>query len=97
MLGDNWTDDDGIPLGEWVVIEAKEAWAIKDAAGDALRVFSSLTDPDGNYGTPTIYTAWGVDGEDVPRLDARDSAPTTWRKFIPRDLAPRAIGDSDHG
>lgn len=41
-------------------------WGVGDERGHAERlcVFSSLTDPDGTYGPPVIYTEWGVkDGE----------------------------------
>lgn len=32
--------------------------------GGRLRPFSSLTDPEGHYGTAVVYTEWGVkDGE----------------------------------
>ena len=31
---------------------------------ETLRCFSSLTDPDGNYGEPLIYTEWGRNDPD---------------------------------
>jgi hypothetical protein len=36
--------------------------------GDRLSPFSSLTDQDGQYGTPVIYTEWGVQDGEKPWL-----------------------------
>lgn len=35
---------------------------------DGLAPFSSLTDPDGQYGEPCIFTEWGEAGTDIPVL-----------------------------
>jgi len=69
-----WTDDDGQPLGEWVEVDREEWWTLMEAAGgyDALTVFSSLTDPEGVYGRPQVYTAWGRRDDDTPLADIRD-------------------------
>lgn len=69
-----WTDHDGVPLGSWEKATTQE-WRqiIADAGGlEALTVVSSLTDPEGTYGPPQIYTAWGRRGDDVPLVDIRD-------------------------
>lgn len=56
-------------LDGWQRVTCEVAEVIKHA--NAVRVFSSLTDPDGLYGHPVIYTEWGIpemsDG-DVPLL-----------------------------
>jgi hypothetical protein len=65
-----WTDSDGNRLGEWEVI-SREEYDRQFAAHD-LNPFSTLTDPDGAYGTPQVYTAWGLRGADAPLIDIRD-------------------------
>lgn len=69
-----WTDDDGVPLGRWVVIDQPEWRALVGANGGlgALTVFSSLTDLEGVYGPPQVYTSWGIRGENVPLVDVRE-------------------------
>lgn len=64
----DWTN------GKWVEISEDEFWATVALEGglEALTVSASLTDPDGDYGPPQIYTAWGLPGEDAPLLDIRD-------------------------
>jgi hypothetical protein len=70
-----WTDSEGDPLGGWVVIDRDEWRRIVESAGGlmALGVFSALTDPEGCYGEPQIYTAWGHRDQDVPLVDIRDT------------------------
>lgn len=89
-----WTDEDGEPLGDWAEITDAEWSAIVTNAGglQALTVFSTLTDPDGTYGRPTIYTAWGRPDDPVPLVDIRDdkldkdaALERTLRRFIPRE------------
>ena len=38
--------------------------AQRDPMVQALHPFSSLTDLDGEYGTPIVYTEWGVSSPD---------------------------------
>lgn len=33
-----------------------------------LTVFSGLTDPEGEYGSPLVYTEWGIADEERPVL-----------------------------
>lgn len=103
MLGDVWTDDDDRPLGEWVEV-SRDEWrqVVGDAGGlKALSVFSSLTDPDGEYGEPRIYTAWGFRELDFPLVDICDYGGTrpperqVFRKFVAR--APVAVSDGRVG
>lgn len=88
------TDDDGEPpLGDWVEIGIDE-WRrlIAEAGGlEALSVFSSLTDPEGVYGSPQVYTAWGRREDGHPLVDVRDlkgddgrTVRSTFRRFVPR-------------
>lgn len=72
MSEDAWTDSDGNPLGTWVDMDPEDFWTFFRAEGDHLAVFSTLTDPRGEYGFPQIYTAWGFRDEDAPRVDIRD-------------------------
>ncbi len=69
-----WTDDEDRPYGGWVPIEVDEYLAIIAGAGGlaVLSVFSTLTDPDGCYGRPQVYTAWGRDDDPHPLVDVRD-------------------------
>lgn len=69
-----WTSDDGDSLGDWVEVAPEEWKAIFLGAGgfELLSVFSSLTDPDGRYGRPQIYTCWGRRDDDAPLVDIRD-------------------------
>lgn len=90
-LAHDWTDDDGQPLGSWVEIERDEWQQVAADAGgfDSLVLCATLTDPDGTYGTPQIYTSWGRRGDSTPLLDVRDykddSGRSILRKFIPRE------------
>ena len=58
----------------WNEIPRADYDAIIEEAGGlgALRVFSCLTDPEGQYGTPQIYTAWGSEGDEHPLVDITD-------------------------
>ena len=69
-----WAGEDGEPLGSWVEIDNADWWKMVESVGglDALAVFSTLTDPDGDYGWPQIYTAWGLRDSDVPLGDICD-------------------------
>jgi hypothetical protein len=90
VLDHDWTDDDDEPLGGWVQIDRDEWRAILTEAGGvrALQVFSTLTDPDGDYGSPQIYTAWGRREDRHPLVDIRDykeqgrTSESTLRKFV---------------
>lgn len=55
--------------GHWVRATVAEYQAAIDAHGglEALSVWSSLTDIDGQYGPPFVFTCWGTKVEpDVP-------------------------------
>lgn len=98
----DWRDGDGELLGDWEVVTDREWARIFDEAGgyDALTVFASLTDPEGDYGEPQVYTAWGRPDDDVPLLDicdygepgfgSRDWTRRVTRKFVPRQSSERA-------
>jgi len=48
---------------DWRTITCEERDKLL-VSGAALFVFSSLTDPHGNFGAPLIYTEWGYHGPD---------------------------------
>jgi hypothetical protein len=83
-----WTDDDGEPLGVWVEIGLEEWRDTIESVGsgiDALQVFSTLTDPDGTYGEPRIYTAFGRRDDDAPLVDIcdfKDPKRRVYRRFV---------------
>jgi hypothetical protein len=88
-----WTDSDGNSLGAWVKTDRDE---FRSLFSGEMVPFSTLTDPDGNYGPRQVYTAWGYPGEDAPRIDIRDyrdedgyTTRQVFRKFVP------AIGETD--
>lgn len=85
-LDSAWTNDDGEPLGGWVVVSHDEYRRIVTDAGGytELSVFSTLTDPDGVYGRPQIYTAWGRAVDDVPLVDIRDYVDEDKRQVFRR-------------
>lgn len=95
----DWTDEDGVPLGDWVQIDRDRYAEIFTAADarDRLIVFASLTDPDGQYGPRQIYTAWGHRGQDAPLLDATDyvggeygtTRKQVYRQFVRTDPAEK--------
>ena len=75
----------------WVEIDEREWSEIVEREGGvrALAVFSTLTDPDGQFGQPQIYTAWGRKGDEDPLVDIRDlksddgeTEQRTLRKFV---------------
>ena len=47
--------------------ERNEHYALAERTG-GLSPVSSLTDPDGNYGSPVIFTEWGRKDSDEPLL-----------------------------
>lgn len=64
-----WYDENGEQVGEWEVITLDEYEAIMaEHGGDDWQVFASNS---GAREHGEIYTAWGIDGEDVPRVDHR--------------------------
>lgn len=87
----DWLDADDRPLGGWVEID-RDAWRriVRVVGGlERLSVFSTLTDPDGFYGTPQIYTAWGPRKGPNPLIDIRDykaadgtTERTVFRRFV---------------
>lgn len=97
-----WTDDDGRPLGEWVEVDREEWVAILEREGgfSALSVFTTLTDPGGQYGEPQVYTAWGRRGDDVPLVDICDykdpvDGQTTSQTFRMFKIIERAEGGDE--
>lgn len=83
-----WTDPDGNSLGEWEEIPREEYWELFERG--KLTVFSTLTDPEGCYGVPRIYTAWGYKGDDAPLIDICDykgedgkTERQVCRRFVP--------------
>lgn len=53
--------------------------------GALLKPYSSLTDPDGQYGEPTIYTEWGSKRRDTPWLrDYRYPRDERCAHFMPK-------------
>jgi len=89
----DWLDAEGESLGDWLPITRDEYVGVIQQAGgiDALTVAASLTDPDGVYGEPQIYTAWAMKDEDVPLVDHRDypgqPERTVYRRFLYRGIA----------
>lgn len=90
VLDERWTDEEGRPLGGWVKIGRDEYRATIAHAGglEALSVFSTLTDPEGVYGAPRVYTAWGRRDAAHPLVDVDDlkengiTVETTFRRFV---------------
>lgn len=92
----DWLDEDE-PLGGWVEID-RNAWrSIVRLAGGVgnLSVFSTLTDLEGAYGAPQIYTAWGPAGGVNPLIDVRDykasdgsTERSVFRRFVRFDALP---------
>lgn len=103
VLDDEWLDEHDEPFGGWVRVSGEELRGIvADAGGlDALTVYSSLTDPDGCYGRPQIYTAWGRYDDGHPLVDMCDykedgcTVETICRKFV--RAAPSVPGEEVDG
>jgi hypothetical protein len=76
-------------LGDWLAITREEYVGVMERAGGlrALTVAATLTDPDGVYGEPQVYTAWALPNEDVPLVDRRTypdrpKGSDIYRRFI---------------
>lgn len=55
-------------LDGWTPITcAQREEIVHDHTHGKLGVFSSLTDPEGQYGSPLVYTEWGIDDRPVLR------------------------------
>lgn len=52
----------------WTRITCQESDEHLSIMGSNARVFSSLTDPDGAFGSPVVFTEWGRDDSDEPIL-----------------------------
>lgn len=70
---DEWGE---ILPGQWVIASCEEYQAAVSDQG--LRVWASLTDPDGQFGEPKVYTLWGDPGTrpiaaSLALYDRRDS------------------------
>jgi hypothetical protein len=102
-MSDPWVRDE---LGSWEVIGLEE-WRklIADEGGvRSLAVFSSLTDPDGDYGPRQIYTAWGRHDDVMPLVDIRDykaedgtTEESILRKFVPSAVAALGVRSDTEG
>lgn len=86
-MSDEWTDDEGNSLGDWQEITREEFDRLNHPG---LMVFSTLTDPGGEFGIRQVYTAWGQQGADAPLIDIRDfkgedgkTERQICRKFVP--------------
>jgi hypothetical protein len=56
---------------KWMPITGDQAKAIRDALGDLLvNGYGQLTDLTGQYGDPKIMDTWGINGSDLPLLQA---------------------------
>jgi len=90
----DWTDSEGESLGEWLPISREEYVGVIQQAGglQALTVAATLTDPDGVYGEPQVYTAWALPDEEVPLVDRRtypdrSEGRDVYRRFLYRGIA----------
>jgi hypothetical protein len=52
----------------WTRIPCMERDEHYDIAGEHLKPLSSLTDLDGEFGSPVVFTEWGRDDQDEPLL-----------------------------
>lgn len=52
----------------WIRITCRERDEHMSIMGEHATPLSSLTDLDGIYGTPIVYTEWGRDDQDEPIL-----------------------------
>lgn len=100
----DWYDSDGNSLGDWVPIDRGEYHAIRDESVGQWQVFASNTDP---WGRGEVYTAWGLPGEDVPRVDHRclyeppardhellpEPSRCLFRRFVPVSSGLKTIRD----
>lgn len=93
------TDSDtwpGIMPGRWVLASCQEYQDL--ISGHGLDVWSSLTDPSGQYGIPQVYTLWGTpDGArpvaaSLALYDRRD--PHTVIRCIHAWYAPATVAAS---
>jgi hypothetical protein len=54
-------DDNGVTPGEWRTATREEYEAAYQAHPlEGRSVYSSLTDPDGQFGRPVMFTEWGT-------------------------------------
>jgi len=54
-------DGNGIAPGHWQITDCQGFEAARLAVGiDNLHVYSSCTDPEGQYGAPGVWTEWGT-------------------------------------
>lgn len=69
-------DEQDEPLGYWVAATCAEYSAALAAAGgcENLRVWSALTDLDGQFGSSFVFTEWGDDEWPVAACGADPSA-----------------------
>lgn len=55
----------------WVPITCEERERLVHAEVPRLTVLSSITDPSGEYGSPRIFTEWGLEDETPVLRDER--------------------------
>ena len=53
-------DDNGITPGTWRSATCQEYEDAYQSHPEGMRVYSSLTDPDGDFGRPQVFTEWGT-------------------------------------
>ena len=74
------TDQDMDDLTGWQQVPCRVADLIRYGNADRkwpLKPFSSLTDPEGEFGRPIVYTEWGVE---FPEGDAALLREYRWPK-----------------
>lgn len=55
-------------LSGWGEVNCAQRETFFRQYGDRLKPYSALTDPDGQYGTPVVYTEWGAKEGEKPWL-----------------------------
>lgn len=71
-------------MAGWDEVTCQDREQFFDRYGEHLKPYSSLTDPDGQYGKPTIYTEWGSKTRDTPWLrDYRYPERKSCAHFMP--------------
>ena len=53
-------DGNGITPGHWQTATCEEYYAAYRSHPDGMHVYSSCTDPEGQYGDPGVWTEWGT-------------------------------------
>ena len=83
--------DHGVLPGEWITASCVESDAARASAD--VTVWSGLTDLDGEYGDPSMFTEWGSPDGTLPIVaDLRytaedDTRPCEHRIYVPAATA----------